>query len=316
MRHAAAAPEAAASERTGGVGRAWSGGRGVLLPLKGEVRLSQSEVGAGIAPCSGRDREFGGCGTKRSPPVASFALRLACSDLPFPRGGVPHAAIGMKAFIESPRDAGTLAAAAAAAVVVVGGSSSSSVAPSVWSRTAFASGVRAVIAVTLGGLGRMREADKSRDDGHEHRKGAQRRCDQSIAERGCPVQFARSCARVMGDIVRPCGHPVAKLVVSVGAVLRCGGRNLQARQSVSGLKKVSRLAPNRRGFRADTPTIFVLAGGAMRARSERWGRRPLGGSSSALCARISVCFSRRGCLGNPFRSCQPRSPGCASLTRR
>src|SRR5687767_3418258 len=40
------------------------------------------------------------------------------------------------------------------------------------------------IAVTLGSLGLMREAEESRDDGHEHRKGAQRRCDPVIAERG------------------------------------------------------------------------------------------------------------------------------------
>src|ERR1043165_284450 len=74
---------------------------------------------------------------------------------------------------------------------------------------------------------------------------------------GGPVQFARSCARVMGGIVRPVRDPYGKVGVSGGAVFAGAERILQAWRRVLALKKVSRLAPERREFGAEVLTIFV-----------------------------------------------------------
>ncbi len=59
--------------------------------------------------------------------------------------------------------------------------------------------------------GRMRRSGKVSRRGTRASQGrAQRRCDPLIAERGCRVQVARSCARVMGRIVGPVRHPTEK----------------------------------------------------------------------------------------------------------
>jgi hypothetical protein len=112
------------------------------------------------------------------------------------------------------------------------------------------------IAVTLGGRVRMSRREESRDEGHEHCKGAQRRSQPMLRERGVTSPVCVALCSSHGRHCKAVRRPAAKLAVSDRVVLRRMGRILQVWQSVSALKKVSRLAPKRRGFGADTPTVL------------------------------------------------------------